>query len=278
MKPSQRSQPLNPPLWGRTYSRYQVLSLSFAFALLNPALTLPVFFIIFRETLETSIVVGILLSFIKHTVGSDPVLYKRLVRQVWAGTIAGLLVCLVVGAGIIGAFYSLQKRNLWSKSEDLYEGTFSLLASIIITLMGAVILRIGKMQDNWRAKVMADGEKGIAATSKRYAMFILPLVTVLREGVEAVVFVGGIGLSEPASAFPLPVIAALLAGSTIGWMVYRGGATVGVKWFLIASTVVLYLVAAGLLSKAAWSFDMYEVYTQPASPLLYAYADPAPVC
>ncbi|KAI5858338.1 plasma membrane iron permease [Tricharina praecox] len=220
--------------------------------------TVPVFFIVFRETFETSLVVGILLSLLKHTVGSDPALHKRLVRQVWAGTIAGLLICLVVGAGIIGAFYSLRKRELWSKSEDLYEGIFSLLASIIITLVGAMILRISKKQESWRAKMMAKGERGLKAKPRSYAMFILPLVTVLREGVEAVVFVGGIGLSEPASAFPLPVITALIAGSVIGWMVYRGGVTVGIKWFLIASTVVLYLVAAGLLSKAAWSFDMYE--------------------
>ena len=196
--------------------------------------------------------------------------------QVWAGTLAGLLVCIVVGAGIIGAFYSLQKRNLWSKSEDLYEGIFSLLAAIVITFVGAMILRIGKMQESWRKKLAAEGEKGFRATSKKYAMFILPLVTVLREGIEAIVFVGGIGVSEPPSAFPLPVISALVAGSLVGYFVYRGGLTVAVKWFLIASTVVLYLVAAGLLSKAAWSFDMYEVRDR-TSGLPTSHADPSKV-
>lgn len=44
----------------------------------------PVFFIVFRETLETVIVVSVLLSFLKQQIGSqeDPVLYKKLRKQV----------------------------------------------------------------------------------------------------------------------------------------------------------------------------------------------------
>lgn len=44
----------------------------------------PVFFIVFRETLETTVVVSVLLSFLKQQVGpeQDPVLYKKLRKQV----------------------------------------------------------------------------------------------------------------------------------------------------------------------------------------------------
>jgi len=43
-----------------------------------------VFFVCFRECLETSIIVSVLLSFLKQTLGPerDPVVYKKLVRQV----------------------------------------------------------------------------------------------------------------------------------------------------------------------------------------------------
>lgn len=47
-----------------------------------------VFFICLRETLETSIIVSVLLSFLKQTLGreQDAVTHKRLVRQVsWPG-------------------------------------------------------------------------------------------------------------------------------------------------------------------------------------------------
>jgi high-affinity iron transporter len=44
----------------------------------------PVFFIVFRETLETAIIVSVLLAFLKQTLGPemDAVTYKKLVRQV----------------------------------------------------------------------------------------------------------------------------------------------------------------------------------------------------
>ena len=54
-------------------------------------------------------------------------------------------------------------------------------------------------------------------------MFILPFVTVLREGLEAVIFAGGVSLGYPASAFPLPVFMGVLAGSTVGFLIYKWG-------------------------------------------------------
>ena len=90
------------------------------------------------------------------------------------------------------------------------------------------------------------------------SMFVLPFITVLREGLECVVFVGGIGLSTPAKAFPIPVIMGLLAGGFVGFLIYKGNRYMSIEYFLIASTWVLYLVAAGLFSKAAGFFEAYR--------------------
>lgn len=68
-----------------------------------------VFFICFRECLECSIIVSVLLSFLKQTLGPehDPVVYKKLRAQIWWGIGLGLLVCLIIGGAFIGAFYGL---------------------------------------------------------------------------------------------------------------------------------------------------------------------------
>jgi high-affinity iron transporter len=45
----------------------------------------PVFFVVFRETLETAVIVSVLLAFLKQTLDGpnrDPTVYKRLVKQV----------------------------------------------------------------------------------------------------------------------------------------------------------------------------------------------------
>jgi len=228
------------------------------------------FFIVFRETIESAIVVAVLLSIIEKILGGEKHgrARKSLVRQVWLGVGAGVFLCLVIGGGLIGAFYNLGK-DVWGGAEDLYEGIFSLIASLIITVMGAAILRVSRMQEKWATKLMATLEATYSNTNKtwssrlsdwtqKYAMFALPFLTVIREGLEAVVFVGGVSFSAPATAIPLPAIIGLLTGSLIGWLIFKGGNTIKLQWFLIISTCLLYLVAAGLMSKAAWNFDMYQ--------------------
>ena len=44
-----------------------------------------VFFVVFRETLETGVIVSVLLAFVKQALGhpdQDPIVYKKLVKQV----------------------------------------------------------------------------------------------------------------------------------------------------------------------------------------------------
>jgi hypothetical protein len=68
-----------------------------------------VFFICFRECLECSIIVSVLLAFLKQTLGPehDAAVRKRLVRQVWAGVGLGVVICLIICAGVIGTCESL---------------------------------------------------------------------------------------------------------------------------------------------------------------------------
>lgn len=132
---------------------------------------------------------------------------------------------------MIGAFYALNK-DLFSGTEDLWEGIFSVIATVIISVVGIGLLRVNKLQDKWKVKVAQALESkhrgskmGFASRLKlwaeKYSMFILPFITVLREGLEAIVFIGGVGLGLPASAFPLAVICGLGAGLAIGYLIYK---------------------------------------------------------
>ncbi|CAK7237002.1 high-affinity iron permease [Sporothrix eucalyptigena] len=276
--------------------------------------SVPVFLVVFRESLETVIIVSVLLAFLKQTLGHDeglavnidePVIgdasngaenttednnspeskrntpYRRLVRQVWAGTLVGLLLCLCIASIIIAIFYTVGTDH-WAASEENYEGAFALVASLIISVVGAALLRIGRMQDKWRVKLAtALQRRGRTTTDhnlpetqrskttrwarfrgwiktfpERYALFVLPLITVLREGIEAIVFVAGVSFSAPARSVPLPVVVGLLAGIAVGYLLYKGGSSARLQVFLVASTGLLYLVAAGLFSRAVWSFEM----------------------
>lgn len=82
---------------------------------------------------------------------------------------------------------------------------------------------------------------GRARTGK-WVLFILPLITVLREGLalfffsekqkiktdfafslgmEAVIFVGGVSLGQPATSIPIAAIVGLICGLIIGFFIYE---------------------------------------------------------
>lgn len=97
--------------------------------------------------------------------------------------------------------------------------------------MGAALLRISKLQAKWRLKLAqaleardnpkASASSRFKAFCEKYAMFFLPFITVLREGLEAVVFIGGVSLGLPAESIPLAAIVGLAAGCLVGYFIYK---------------------------------------------------------
>jgi high-affinity iron transporter len=158
-------------------------------------------------------------------------LIKRMRIQIWAGTLAGFIIALAIGGAfiavvsrpmtlstssslIISQFYT-KVKDLWADTEQIWEGVFSLIACIIIYMMGIAFLKMDRSRIKWRLKLSAAFEKSHSkamaaenaaeAREKRprwwkkeegsggkWALFLLPFITVIREGLEAVVFVGGV--------------------------------------------------------------------------------------
>lgn len=142
---------------------------------------------------------------------------------------------------MIGTFYTIN-QDYFADTKDIWEGVFGVIASVIISFMGAALLRVNKMQAKWRVKLMlaleAKEEKremrwlstnSIMRRTKewsgKYVMFLLSFITVLREGLEAVVYIGGVSLTGlPSSSFPLAVFwggGGILCDSFIGYLIYK---------------------------------------------------------
>lgn len=254
--------------------------------------SIQIFFIILRETIETGIIISVLLSFIKQQIKfkegvndeqreegerKNEEIKTKMKRQVFVGAGLGLSVCLVLGSIFIAAFNILGK-DYWSYTERIWEGAFSILSSAIITVVGIGLLRVNKnLKQKWWMKLRGayqsnaeealpiDGEEGqeqvankckTKSLKKKYFLTILPLVTTLREGLEAIVFVGGIGVSLPPSSFPLAIAAGLSFGVVISLLLYGGGNRLSLKLFLIVLTCFLYVVSAGLMSRGVWFFEL----------------------
>lgn len=132
---------------------------------------------------------------------------------------------------MIGAFYGTGVDD-YSNTEDYWEGSFAIFASLVIAVLGAALLRVSKMKEKWAGKLAKamerNGEKrggvgkgAIKRWAERYVMFVLPFITVLREGLEAIVFIAGVTFSSPASSVPIPVVVGLIAGALVGYILYK---------------------------------------------------------
>ncbi|KAF9439086.1 high-affinity iron permease [Entomortierella beljakovae] len=222
--------------------------------------SVPIFFIIFRETTEAAIIVSVLLTFLSQVIPDDTALRRRLNRQVWGGAILGLVISLAIGAAFI-VVWNKYANDLWATTEGIWVGCFSFVAVIMITVMGLAMLRTTQIQEKWRVKLSKamdqENEKGLGRSSGRYALFVLPLITVLREGLEAIVFIGGVTFTETSKAIPAAVIVGLFCGCLIGYILYRGGNRMNLHVFFTASTYLLLLLAAGLVAKGVAAFESY---------------------
>ncbi len=135
--------------------------------------------------------------------------------------------------------------------------------------MGLTMLRIDRSKLKWKKKLEGafdstlKNDNDITAKDKREArsskwtLFLLPGITVLREGLEAVVFVGGVSLGQSAKSIPLAAIVGLIVGFGIGWLIYLSGSRMNLSIFLVVSTNILFLLGAGLLSKAVGDFQRH---------------------
>ncbi|KAG2146287.1 iron permease FTR1 [Suillus clintonianus] len=257
--------------------------------------SISIFFIVFRETLEAVVIVSVLLGLVQQIVHgdvdqfttltersrpvsthqndsettiqaegeSDDILKRRLIRklriQVFAGAGIGLFASFALGAAFIAVWFT-KASDLWSKAELLWEGIFELIASVMIFVMGVTMLKLDRAKAKWRVKLQRafSGQHVDRRTmTGKWVLFILPMITVLREGIEAVVFVGGVALGQPAKSIPIAAIVGLVCGLVCGFFIYQFASRTTLTIFLIVMTNLILLIGAGLFSKAVWAFQEY---------------------
>lgn len=121
-----------------------------------------IFFITFRESLEASLVIGILTGMLERIVGrkkddmdeGQKRLIKKLRLYVVSGALVGLLIAAIIGAVCLAVFYtSVSKADIYGSMEELWEGILNLIAVILITPMSLAILQADKSRKKWRKKL-----------------------------------------------------------------------------------------------------------------------------
>ena len=192
--------------------------------------------IMWRETLEAALIVGILLTYLGRS-GQ-----RAGVRWVWLGAGAAVAAALASAAASRGAIAMLDP--------DTQE---VLQAAILFVAVGVLSWMIVWMNRNARAIRGDLHEKADRALAggRLVGLATIAFVAVFREGVETVLFLWGVVL-ERASLAVMPLLAAGVAGALLAvataWLFFRGFSFLNLPTFFRVTGVLLVFVAAGLLA------------------------------
>ena len=198
--------------------------------------------ITFRETLEIALIVGIILSYLAKTKQSK---YNNVV---YLGIVSGIV------ASIIGAFLFLKLFGQFEGfSEQIFEGITTLIGAVLLTTMILWMLK----QKNVASELQQKVSKKIAE-AKKLGLFILVFVSVLREGIETVIFLSAASfVSKENNLFGafLGIIAAII----LGYLIFVGSKKINIKKFFNITSILLILFAAGLIAHSAHEFEEAKI-------------------
>ena len=200
------------------------------------------FVVTLREGFEAALLLGIVYAYLAQT--------ELRAKHGWVttGAILGLVASIVLGVVV-----SMFSGPLLDLGPDLIAAGVMLLAVVLLTW------HAWWMQQHARA-ISGQVHKQIdqaRATGRLSVVAVLAFTAVFREGAETVLFLWGLmtqvsigGVSGLAGAAGGVVAAAIL-----GWLVFRSGRRIPVRRFFAVTTVLLVLIAAGLLASAIGRLD-----------------------
>lgn len=209
--------------------------------------------IVFRETLEAALLIGIIAAATRGLSG----------RNLW--------LAIGMGAGLAG---SLVVAGLTGTIAEMAEGAGQ-------ELFNAAILGIAVLMLGWHNIWMATHGREMAAQAKSVglavksgqremsALAILIALAVLREGSETALFLYGLAASDGSSRVSLLSggLLGLAAGIAAGWALYSGLSRIPLRHFFTVTSVLILFLAAGMAGQMARLLIQGDIIRPLASPL-----------
>ena len=201
-----------------------------------------VIFIVWRESIEALLVIGILQAWLGQQ-GSDGATRGRL--YLWAGVATGL-----VAAALLGTALILFGDRLDDDSQQMFQTGLMLLAAVLIVQMVLWMRRHGRTLK----RDLETALQRAADNSNWWGVFTLAAVAVAREGCETVVFLAGTLSAARNGAMGATVLAAAgglgLAIATYA-LLQLGSKILSWRLFFRITEILLLLLAGALLLTAA---------------------------
>jgi len=203
---------------------------------------LSTFLIALREGLEASLIIGILHAYLSRS-GK-----RALLPWLWTGVSIAIAFSLA-----LGAFLSFTSAQLSTKGEQIFAGTTSVAAVLLVTWMVFWMKRSARGLKN-----ELQGKLEAALPLGRIALIFAAFFAVAREGLETALFIyTNFKTVSTDSAPTLGLVIGLIFAVALGIMVYRRTVALNLGKFFTITGIALLVVAAGVLSHGISEFQNF---------------------
>lgn len=195
--------------------------------------------IIWRESVEALLVIGILHAWLVHEAGEQG--RSRGTLFLWGGVIAGLAAAVALGAVLVFA-----EDLFGDEGQDYFQAAMVLVAAALIVQMVVWMRRHGRT-------LKKDITSGLTQASQNehwWGVFTLALIAVAREGSETAVFLYGSLAGATGASFWGTVLTAALgfaAALATYFLLQLGSRIFSWRHFFVFTEVMLLLLAFSLL-------------------------------
>ncbi|OIO37779.1 MAG: hypothetical protein AUJ72_03915 [Candidatus Omnitrophica bacterium CG1_02_46_14] len=208
--------------------------------------------IIFREVLEISLIIGVLLA------AARGVCFR--LRLVWSGVAIGCL-----GAAAVAYFAETISNAAQGMGQEIFNAVVLTLAAIMI---GWTVIWMRRHGSRLTQRFKTAGQAVMRGEKPLYTLAIIAMLGVLREGSEIVLFVSGIFASgEAAAGVLMGGLSGLAFGVLAGAVIYYGLVKISVKTLFATTSFLLTFLAAGMVSQAVTFLASAGILPEIISPL-----------
>ena len=205
-------------------------------------ITMNEFIIVFRETLEASLIVGII-----YTILIKNELYES-IKKLWIGVAAALVFSILVGYLV----YVLKESFSNESARALFESVFMFITAGLIWY---VIFWLSKHVSD---RKQIEAETNTAVQASTWGIFLVIFFSILREGFETAIFLlGSFSMTGSFSYLGFTIGAALAI--LIGYLVVVQGKRINLRSFFQGTTLLLVFLASGMIAYGTHEAESYLV-------------------
>ena len=196
------------------------------------------FVVLLRETLEAALLVAVVVGYVWRSELAGGV------RLVAIGTILG------VGASVLVAVaFQRLAGGFEGRGEQTFEGIVMVAGAALLTTMIVWVSRQASLERQIERSLSRSG---------RWGLLLLVSLSILREGVESVIFVSA-AAAGGASGLLVGSLLGIAGALILALLLFRGALRMRLRTFFALTNVILILFAAGLVARGVHELQEAEL-------------------